>query len=71
MLTRDHRGHARRSADLAGRIGAIAELCDDGVEARFSPLDELATFAFIMLDELLRRVARAGGHERGEAAIPN
>jgi glycosyltransferase involved in cell wall biosynthesis len=46
---------------LAAAIGPIAELCDDGVEARFWPLDDPATAASIMLelldDESLRSAA--------------
>ncbi len=37
---------------VAGAIGPIAELCDDGVEARFWPLDDPARAAAILLDLL-------------------
>ncbi len=37
---------------VAGGIGGIAELCDDGVEARFWPLDDPARAAAILLDLL-------------------
>ena len=46
---------------LAGAIGPIAELCDDGVEARFWPLDDPARAAAILIelldDEPARRAA--------------
>ena len=45
---------------LAGAIGPIAELCDEGVEARFWPLDDPATAASILielLDDEPRRLA--------------
>lgn len=44
---------------VAANIGAIAELCDDGVEARFWPLDDPAHSAAILADLLEREPARA------------
>jgi glycosyltransferase involved in cell wall biosynthesis len=53
---------------LAGAIGPIAELCDDGVEARFWPLEDPATAASIMLelldDEPLRLGAASAARQR-------
>jgi glycosyltransferase involved in cell wall biosynthesis len=37
---------------LAGAIGPIAELCDDGVEARFWPLDDAVKAAAILVEFL-------------------
>jgi glycosyltransferase involved in cell wall biosynthesis len=37
---------------VAGNIGAISELCDDGVEARFWPLDDPVQAAAMLLDLL-------------------
>jgi glycosyltransferase involved in cell wall biosynthesis len=37
---------------VAGNVGPIAELCDDGVEARFWPLDDPAAAAAILLELL-------------------
>ena len=34
---------------LAGNIGPISELCDDGVEARFWPLDDPAQAADLLI----------------------
>ena len=55
---------------LAGAIGPIAELCDEGVEARFWPLDDPATAASILIELLDDEPLQAGRRERGEAAIP-
>jgi glycosyltransferase involved in cell wall biosynthesis len=52
---------------LAAPIGPIAELCDDGVEARFWPLDDAATAARIMLellDDDSQRLAAANAAKR-------
>jgi len=37
---------------VAGDIGPISELCDDGVEARFWPLDDPARAAAILIELL-------------------
>ena len=37
---------------VAGNIGGISELCDDGVEARFWPLDDSAQAAAMLTDLL-------------------
>jgi glycosyltransferase involved in cell wall biosynthesis len=37
---------------VAGGIGPIAELCDDGIEARFWPLDDPAQAAVVLMDLL-------------------
>jgi hypothetical protein len=37
---------------VAGNIGPISELCDDGVEARFWPLDDPAQAAATVIDLL-------------------
>ncbi|HKB40121.1 MAG TPA: glycosyltransferase family 4 protein [Gemmataceae bacterium] len=37
---------------VAGNIGPISELCDDGVEARFWPLDDAAQAAVTLIDLL-------------------
>ena len=37
---------------VAGNIGPISELCDDGVEARFWPLDDPAQAAAMLIDLL-------------------
>lgn len=44
---------------VAGNIGPISELCDDGVEARFWPLDNPAQAAAIVLDLLDSEPKRA------------
>jgi glycosyltransferase involved in cell wall biosynthesis len=44
---------------VAGNIGPISELCDDGVEARFWPLDDPAQAAAILIDLLDCEPARA------------
>jgi len=53
---------------VAGNIGGIAELCDDGVEARFWPLDDPAQAAATLLDlldcEPIRLKAAAAAAER-------
>jgi glycosyltransferase involved in cell wall biosynthesis len=53
---------------LAGAIGPIAELCDEGVEARFWPLDDPATAASILIelldDEPLRLAAADAAKQR-------
>jgi glycosyltransferase involved in cell wall biosynthesis len=53
---------------LAGAIGPIAELCDEGVEARFWPLDDPATAASILIelldDEPLRLAAANAAKQR-------
>ena len=51
---------------LAAAIGPIAELCDDGVEARFWPLDDPAKAAVILLELLDAESARLAA---GNAAI--
>lgn len=43
---------------VAGDIGGISELCDDGVEARFWPLDDPAQAAATLLDLLDSEPAR-------------
>ena len=37
---------------VAGNTGGISELCDDGVEARFWPLDDTARAAATLIDLL-------------------
>jgi glycosyltransferase involved in cell wall biosynthesis len=37
---------------MAGNIGAICELCDDGVEGRFWPLDDPAQAAAMLISLL-------------------
>ena len=52
---------------LAGNIGPISELCDDGVEARFWPLNDPAKAAAILiglLDSEARVVAGSAAYER-------
>jgi glycosyltransferase involved in cell wall biosynthesis len=53
---------------VAADIGPIAELCDDGVEARFWPLDDSAEAARILMDfvgsEPARAEASAAARER-------
>lgn len=53
---------------VAGDIGPLAELCDDGVEGRFWPLDDPAQAASILLglldSETGRRKAAAAARER-------
>ena len=52
---------------LAGAIGPLAELCDDGVEARFWPLDDPAAAASILielLDDEPRRLTAANAAKR-------
>ena len=53
---------------LAAAIGPIAELCDDGVEARFWPLDDPGRAAAIMLelldDDRARRAASEAATDR-------
>jgi glycosyltransferase involved in cell wall biosynthesis len=44
---------------VAGNIGPISELCDDGVEARFWPLDDPAKAAATLIEFLDREPARA------------
>jgi glycosyltransferase involved in cell wall biosynthesis len=44
---------------MAGNIGPISELCDDGVEARFWPLDDEAKAAATLIDLLDCEPARA------------
>jgi len=44
---------------VAGNIGPISELCDDGVEARFWPLDNPAKAAAMLLDLLDSEPKRA------------
>jgi glycosyltransferase involved in cell wall biosynthesis len=44
---------------VAGNIGPISELCDDGVEGRFWPLDDPAQAAATLLDLLDCEQARA------------
>src|SRR5215469_8811961 len=43
---------------VAGNTGPIAELCDDGVEARFWPLDDPARAAAVLIDLLDSEPAR-------------
>ncbi len=43
---------------VAGNIGAISELCDEGMEGRFWPLDDPAEAASILLDLLDSEPAR-------------
>jgi glycosyltransferase involved in cell wall biosynthesis len=43
---------------VAGRTGPISELCDDGVEARFWPLDDPAQAAAMLIDLLDSESAR-------------
>jgi glycosyltransferase involved in cell wall biosynthesis len=53
---------------VAGNIGPISELCDDGVEARFWPLDDPAQAAGILIDlvdsEPTRSLAASAASER-------
>jgi glycosyltransferase involved in cell wall biosynthesis len=53
---------------VAGNIGPISELCDDGVEARFWPLDDPARAAAIVIDlldcEPARLMAASAASER-------
>jgi glycosyltransferase involved in cell wall biosynthesis len=44
---------------VAGNIGPISELCDDGVEARFWPLDDPAQAAATLIDFVDDEQARA------------
>ncbi|MBV9384291.1 MAG: glycosyltransferase family 4 protein [Streptosporangiaceae bacterium] len=44
---------------VAGNIGPVSELCDDGVEARFWPLDDPARAAATLIDFLGCEPARA------------
>jgi glycosyltransferase involved in cell wall biosynthesis len=44
---------------VAADIGPIAELCDDGVEARFWPLDDAVQAARMLMDFLSSESARA------------
>jgi glycosyltransferase involved in cell wall biosynthesis len=50
---------------MAANVGGISELCDDGVEGRFWPLDDPARAAAILLDLLGNEPARA---QAGRAA---
>ena len=43
---------------MAADVGGISELCDDGVEGRFWPLDDPARAAAILLDLLGNEPAR-------------
>jgi len=43
---------------VAGNIGPISELCDDGVEARFWPLDDPSRAATVLMDLLDSESAR-------------
>jgi glycosyltransferase involved in cell wall biosynthesis len=43
---------------VAGNIGPISELCDDGVEARFWPLDDPSRAATVLMDLLDSEPAR-------------
>jgi len=53
---------------VAGNIGPISELCDDGVEARFWPLDDPARAAAMLIDlldcESVRLMAANAASER-------
>ncbi|MGE5320429.1 MAG: glycosyltransferase family 4 protein [Hyphomicrobiaceae bacterium] len=53
---------------VAGNTGPISELCDDGVEARFWPLDDPAQAAATLIDlldcEPVRLKAARAAHER-------
>ena len=53
---------------VAGNIGPISELCDDGVEARFWPLDDPAQAAAILIglldSEPTRLMAASAAQER-------
>jgi glycosyltransferase involved in cell wall biosynthesis len=53
---------------VAGNIGPIAELCDDGVEARFWPLDDpiqaAATLLELLDSEPTRLMAASAASER-------
>lgn len=53
---------------VAGNIGPISELCDDGVEARFWPLDDPARAAAMLIDllgcEPTRAMAARAASER-------
>jgi glycosyltransferase involved in cell wall biosynthesis len=53
---------------VAGNTGGISELCDDGVEARFWPLDDPAQAAALLIDlldsEPERLKAARAAHER-------
>ena len=53
---------------VAGNIGPIAELCDEGIEARFWPLDDSAQAAAILIDlldsEPTRLIAAEAAQER-------
>jgi glycosyltransferase involved in cell wall biosynthesis len=43
---------------VAGNIGPISELCDDGIEARFWPLDNPTEAAGILIDLMDSEPAR-------------
>lgn len=53
---------------VAGDIGPISELCDDGVEARFWPLDDPSQAAAMLIDlldnESVRSMAASAARER-------
>ena len=49
---------------VAGNTGGISELCDDGVEARFWPLDDPAQAAATLIDLLDCEPARLKAAQR-------
>jgi hypothetical protein len=55
---------------FAAVIGPIAELCDDGVEARFWPLDNPAPGGVHPDETARRRADPARGCARSSAPIP-
>ncbi len=55
---------------VAGNTGGISELCDDGVEARFWPLDDPAQAAATLIEPARLRAGAIEGSQRRERAIP-
>ena len=56
---------------VVGPIGPIPELCDDGVEGRYRPLDDVCTGNADILIETLEQQTRAGPDGAGGArAVP-
>lgn len=54
---------------VSGKIGPIPELCDDGAEARFWPLDDPARAAATLIG-LLDSAGATDGSESGKRAVP-
>ena len=52
VIAGDHRSDGRWSSHRGRYIGPISELCDDGVEARFWPLDDPAQAAATLIELL-------------------